>query len=77
MQKFKEKRTKEVYSEYCLKCSEHGFTPLSKEAFSKKFLKENPEYLVKVKKINGKSERVYYCVGIKKYPPDVSSLLWD
>lgn len=53
MVQFKEKSTSALYAEYCKKCP----TPYSKIEFCRRFLKENPEYTVKVKKVGGKSER--------------------
>lgn len=80
MKHFYRKTTREVYEEYVKNCKNSGGIPLGKIAFSKRFLKENPQYFIKVAKIDGKSVRCFFNKEMQKEEDNkkvVSNFLWD
>lgn len=52
------KTTSEVYLRYKLYCSEYGFTAMSAGEFSK-FIKKEYGLDIKIKKVNGKTVRLF------------------
>jgi hypothetical protein len=66
---FERMSTEDLYKKYCEKCP----NPYPKIEFCRRFLKENPEYTVKVTKVNGKSVRVF--VRTKTVEHNVSDFL--
>ena len=77
MKKIYEKPTAEVYEEYVRNCQKKEQTPMSKLGFSRAFLIENPEYVVKVKKPDCRKSVKFFVLQEPHERIRVSQFIWD